>query len=90
MENQSTKLICPKCQNDRINIQIVNEAHMVNKHHGILWWLFIGWWWILIKWLVLTIPALIFKLFGIGKRKKIKNISHKECICQNCGYSWRI
>lgn len=90
MNNNEVKITCPKCQSEKVNIQIVNEAKLVKKHHSIIWWLLIGWWWIFVKWLVFTIPALIFKIFGIGKRKKIKNISHKEYVCQNCGYSWRL
>lgn len=83
-------MVCPKCNGNNINIQIINQSHLVNDHHGLLWWLFIGWWWILVKWLVFTIPALIFKIFGIGKRKKIKNVEIKKAVCQDCGYTWEI
>lgn len=79
---------CPKCKSENVSIQIVNESHLVNKHHGIIWWLCIGWWWIFVKWIILTIPALIFAIF-VGKRKKIINESHKEAICQSCGYNWK-
>ena len=65
---------CEKCGSQNVNVQVVNESHLVTKHHSILWWIFVGWWWIFIKWLVFTIPALIFKIFGIGKRKKIKTL----------------
>ncbi len=80
---------CEKCGNDNISIQIVNENKLVTKHHGVIWWIFIGWWWIFVKWLVLTIPALIFAIF-VGKRKKIKNIQKKFAVCQNCGNTWII
>lgn len=83
-------MVCPKCNGESISIQIVNEAELVTKHHGIIWWILIGFWWIPMKWLFLTIPALIFKIFGIGKRHKIKNIEHKKCVCQSCGYTWEI
>lgn len=83
-------MVCPKCNSDNVTVQIVNESKLITKHHGILWWLFIGWWWLFIKWLFLTIPALIFKIFGIGKRKKIKNIQKKVAVCQSCGNSWNI
>ncbi len=83
-------MICPKCNSDNVTVQIVNESKLVTKHHGILWWLFIGWWWLLFKWLFLTVPALIFKIFGIGKRKEIKNIQKKVAVCQSCGNSWNI
>ena len=80
---------CIKCGSTNVNIQLLNETKLVDKHHGIFWWLLIGWWWLPFKWLVLTVPALLAKIF-IGKRKKIKNITHKHVICQNCGHSWEI
>ena len=78
---------CSKCGSENISIQVVNESHLVTKHHGIIWWLCIGWWWIFIKWFVLTIPALLAAIF-IGKRKKIKNVTKKIKVCQNCGHTW--
>ena len=82
-------IICPRCGSNNVNIQIVNEAKLVNAHHGIIWWIFIGWWWIVIKWLYFTIPALIFKIFG-SKRKKIVNVQKKIVVCQHCGNSFEI
>lgn len=80
---------CPKCNSTNINIQITTDSKLVDKHHGIIWWLFIGWWWIFVKWLFLTIPALFFAIFGHKKQKLVqKNI--KNAVCQNCGYSWKI
>jgi hypothetical protein len=84
------KMICPKCSSDNVNIQVVVESQLVTKHHGIIWWLCIGWWWIPIKWLCFTLPALIFKVFGVGKRHKIKNKTIKKAVCQNCGNSWNL
>lgn len=80
---------CPKCQNENVNIQIINEEKMVTKHHSIVWWLLIGWWWIPIKWLYLTIPALIFKIFH-KKNQKAINKAKKIAVCQNCGYTFKI
>lgn len=80
---------CPKCGSENVNIQVVNEAKLVVKHKGIIWWICIGWWWIFVKWLCFTIPALIFKIFGIGKKHKIKNITKKVYVCQNCGNNWK-
>lgn len=81
---------CPKCNNSNVSIQVVNESKLVTKHHSIWWWLFIGWWWIPTKWLIFTLPALICKIFGIGKRQKIKTTSYKMAVCQSCGNSWKI
>ncbi len=80
-------MTCIKCGSENISIQVVNESHLVTKHHGLLWWLCIGWWWIFVKWLLLTVPALIFAIF-VGKRKKIKNVTKKIRVCQNCGHIW--
>ena len=82
-------MYCSKCSSNNVTIQVVNEQKLVTKHHGIIWWLCIGWWWIFVKWLFLTIPALIFSIF-VGKRKKIKNIKKKVAVCQNCGHTWSI
>ena len=76
---------CPKCGSENVNIQVVNEQKLVTKHHGLLWWLCIGW--IPVKWLFLTVPALFAAIF-IGKRKKIKNKIKTMRVCQNCGYHW--
>lgn len=78
---------CPKCGSENVTVQVVAETHLVTKHRGILWWIFIGWWWLFIKWLFLTLPALIVKLFRPKRYKtKIKHIS--KCVCQNCGNTW--
>lgn len=82
-------MVCPKCGSNNVSIQLINQSHLVTKHHGCLWWLFIGWWWIPAKWLVFTLPAIIFKIFGIGKRQKIKNTTYKTAVCQTCGCSWK-
>ena len=89
--NQNTNgYTCPKCHSNNISFQIVNHVNLVRKHHGLLWWIIIGWWWIPLKWFIFFVPALIFKVFGVGKRYKTKNVEHKAAVCQNCGYSWNI
>lgn len=82
---QDITITCPKCGSSNVSIQVVNEAYLKNKHHGFFWWILIGWWWVFFKWLFLTIPALICKIFGIGKRKKIVNKQKKVAVCQQCG-----
>lgn len=76
---------CPKCGNE-MQIQVVNEVKLVNKHHSIIWWLLIGWWWIIIKWCFFFLPALIIKLF-VPKKQKAKNITKKIYVCQKCGFT---
>ena len=78
---------CPKCNSENCNIQVVNEAILKNKHHGLIWWCIIGFWWVPIKWIFLTLPALIVKIFK-PKKHKIKNIQKTVYVCQSCGYHW--
>ena len=80
---------CPKCGSSKTEIQVFNEVHLKNHHHGCLWWLCIGCWWIPCKWLFFTIPAIIFKIFG-HKKQKVFNKKKSVCVCQDCGYSWNI
>lgn len=78
---------CPKCGSENVSVQIVTDTKLVDKHHGIVWWLCVGWWWLFIKWFVFTLPALIFKIFG-HKKQKVKTRQRKVCVCQNCGHNW--
>lgn len=81
---------CPKCKSNNISIQVLNSVELVKKHNSFLWWITIGWLWVLFKWIFFTLPALISKIFGIGKKYKTKNIETKKAVCQNCGYTWNI
>lgn len=80
---------CPKCGSENVSVQIVTKSKLVDKHHGVIWWLCVGWWWLFFKWIFLTLPALLFKIFG-HKRQKIKTKTFKEAVCQSCGHSWKV
>ena len=80
-------MTCPKCGSNNVNVQMVTDTQLKDKHHGIIWWLFIGWWWVPIKWFCLTIPALLAKIF-IPKRQRIKQKHRAVCVCQQCGHTW--
>lgn len=82
-------MVCPKCGSENVNVQVVNEIELKNKHHGVLWWLFVGCWWVPIKWIFLAIPALIVKIFR-PKRQKVKQTQKSVCVCQSCGNRWDI
>ena len=82
-------MVCPKCQSENVTTQIVQDIKIKNKHHGIIWWLCIGWWWVPIKWFVFTIPALLGAIFG-RKKQKVVTKNRTVCVCQNCGNSWNI
>ncbi len=82
-------MICPRCNSERVNVQMVSEVRLRKHTHGLLWWLFIGWWWLPLKWLCFTIPALIVKLFA--PKRYETTVSHKSVfVCQNCGYHWQV
>lgn len=82
-------MVCPKCQSENVTTQIVQDIKIKNKHHGIIWWLCIGWWWVPIKWFVFTLPALLCAIFG-KKKQKVVTKNRTVCVCQNCGNSWNI
>lgn len=86
---------CPKCGSRDVNAQVVNETdtYIVRKHHGILWWIFIGWWWLPLKWalqfIVFNIFAVIYWLLKTPKYKQVTR--HQKVsmwVCQDCGYTW--
>ena len=80
---------CPKCGSENTNVQMVSESILKDQHHGILWWLLIGWWWLFFKWIFLTIPALIVKIFG-HKKQKLVTKQKSMAVCQDCGFHWNV
>lgn len=82
-------MICPKCNSENVSVQVTNEVKLKNKHHGVVWWLCVGWWWLPIKWLFFTVPALILAIFGHKKQKAV-NIKKTMCVCQACGNTWQM
>ena len=81
-------MTCPRCGSAAVFTQQQSDIRLKNKHHNILWWLFIGWWWLFVKWIVFTVPALIVKIFGHRKQKLVQK-TYIVSVCQNCGYHWR-
>lgn len=82
-------MICPKCNSNNITTQVVTDVKMKTKHHSIIWWILVGWWWELLLWLFLTIPKLLFAIFG-HKKQKVVTKNYAMAVCQNCGNSWKI
>ncbi len=80
---------CSQCGSNNVNIQVVTETKLKRKHHGIAYWLLIGWWLEMFLWLFLTLPRLLCMLFG-HKKQKIVNKNYKMAVCQDCGNTWRI
>ena len=82
-------MICKKCVSENMDVQAVTEHKLVNKKHGIAWWILVGWYWLPIKWLIFTLPALIVKVFK-PKKQKMQSKTYLKAICQNCGFSWNV
>lgn len=80
-------MICPKCNSEDVNVQVVSEQKIEKAGHGCLWWCLIGWWLVPGLWLFATLPMLVLKMFGVGK-KKITTSHKTKCICQSCGHTW--
>ena len=81
-------MTCPRCKSNNVTAQVVTESQLKTAHHGLLWWLIIGWWWMIVKWVFLTIPALIVKIFA-PKKQKLVSRSATMWVCHNCGHMWR-
>lgn len=81
-------MTCPKCGSNNVSVQMMSDVKLKDKHHGIIWWMLVGWWWILIKWIFFTVPALIIAIFG-HKKQKVVTKNYTMCICQDCGNSWK-
>lgn len=78
---------CPKCGSSKVNVQVVVESKLKNKHHSLIYWIFIGWWLYPILWICLTLPMIFFKLFGHKKQRIVQN-QKSMAVCQDCGYHW--
>ena len=77
---------CNKCGSNNVNVQAVSITKS-KKHHGIVYWIFIGWWLEPIMWLFLTLPWLIIKIF---KPNKVKTKVKGYAVCQDCGNRWQV
>ena len=80
-------MVCPKCNSEDVNVQVVTETQLKRKYHGAIWWICLGWYWVPIKWLFFFFPALIVKIFA-PKRQKLKAVHKGMAVCQNCSYVW--
>lgn len=80
---------CPKCGSENVTVQAVSETMLKEKHHGVFWWICVGWWWLPLKWIVFTLPALIVKIFA-PKKYKTKTVHKSMAVCQNCGKRWEV
>ena len=81
-------MICPKCGSTNILTQQQSDFQLKTKHHGIFWWIFIGWWWVPVKWIVFFPLSLLAKIFA-PKRQRLKQSNYTQSVCQACGYAWK-
>lgn len=56
-------MVCPKCGSNNVNVQMVSETQLKEKHRGCLWWCLIGWWWFFIKWLFFNVASDLGEMF---------------------------
>ena len=79
---------CQKCKSTDVKVEMVTETTLKKKRKGIFYWLF-GWIFDLLLWFFLTLPRLIYAIFK-PKSYKLKLITKKVAVCQNCGHSWDV
>lgn len=82
-------MTCNKCGSSNVNVQMVTDSKLKTKHHGIIYWICIGWWLKTLLWIFLTLPMLLGTLFG-HKKQKIVTKHSSMAVCQDCGNSWKI
>ena len=82
-------MICPNCSGENVNVQMVTENQLKNKHHSVWYWIFIGWWLHPILWVCLTLPMLLIKIFA-PKDKKLTTKHKSMAVCQDCGHHWNV
>ena len=82
-------MTCPKCQSENVIVDVKSETNLKQKHHSIVYWIFIGWWLQPFLWFFMTLPMLIISIFK-PKSYKTTTTHRKMAICQSCGHSWEI
>ena len=82
-------MVCEKCNSQNVKIDVTTETELKKKHHGIVYWLLVGWWLQPILWVCLTLPMIIISIFK-PKNYKMESKTKKIAVCQDCGYSWEI
>lgn len=70
-------MVCKKCKHTNVTVQTVSEV----KKRGFLKIL-------LYIFLALTIVGLIFIVVPMMRGQKTQTV--KYCVCNDCGYSWKI
>lgn len=90
--NFTMPLMCPQCNSQDIQFQLVNHQDLKPKGKSFLWWITIGWLWILVKWVIFYVIMGWFIIpfkFLLPKKYKIQNTVENYKICKHCGYHWK-
>lgn len=82
-------MTCEKCGSDNVKIELTTDTKLKEKHHGIVYWICVGWWLQPILWICFTLPMLIISIFK-PKKYKTETKTAKIALCQDCGHSWEI
>ena len=67
-------MICPKCGSENVKVQVINEVHMKNVHHGCLWWLIIACGGCLLNGLFLLYQQLNLRYLVIKSKRQLTEI----------------
>lgn len=73
-------MVCPNCQSERVNVQIVTDKVKTN-HTGILHSL---------GRLFLIICTCGIWLLVPKRKENSKVVNNKLAVCQDCGHSWKV
>lgn len=73
-------IICKKCGSSNVSVQAVSEAKTETR--GCLGWL---------GWMILAICTFgLILIIPLLTNSKTNSKTHTECVCQNCGYRWKM
>lgn len=80
MQYNRYQMSCPRCRGTNVQVTMVTDS-MRNRNRGCLWTL--G------RWMLIICTCGLWLLIGRSAGKSNMQ-SHKEAICQSCGYSWKV
>lgn len=78
---------CPKCGSENVSTHVVDNLNLKTQHHGLIYWLLIGWWLQPALWLFFT-PFKLLNLFVGSKKQKLTHDIKTMVTCNSCGHSW--
>lgn len=70
-------MVCPKCKNS--NVTVSESVYTKSQHRSFLWNLF-----------MIVITCGFWLIWMLVRKRKEKVVKVKRCVCQDCGYSWKM